>query len=59
MCLEEGFRSLDYTVECIDHHETIDFGGFKSHACVPALVDKYMKKEVLVDKSITHKFGLL
>ncbi|KAE8962900.1 hypothetical protein PR003_g30704, partial [Phytophthora rubi] len=36
-----------------------DFGGFKSHACVPALVDKYMKKEVLVDKSITHKFGLL
>ncbi|KAE8952352.1 hypothetical protein PF002_g33362 [Phytophthora fragariae] len=23
MCLEEGFRSLDYTVECIDHHETM------------------------------------
>ncbi|GLD92990.1 hypothetical protein PINS_up001582 [Pythium insidiosum] len=34
------------------------FGGFKSRDGVPALVDKYMSKELKVDEFITHKFTL-
>ncbi|KAG5606121.1 hypothetical protein H5410_027613 [Solanum commersonii] len=34
------------------------FGGFKSRSQVPSLVDKYLKKEIKVDKYITHSMTL-
>lgn len=34
------------------------FGGYKSRDGVPALVEKYMNKELKIDEFITHKFDL-
>ena len=34
------------------------FGGYKSRDSVPMLVDRYLKKELMVDEFITHNMGL-
>ena len=34
------------------------FGGYKSRDGVPALVEKYMQKDIKVDEFVTHKFPL-
>lgn len=34
------------------------FGGYKSHQSVPELVEKYLKKEFMVDEFITHNMNL-
>ena len=34
------------------------FGGWKSRDQVPGLVEKYLKKELMVDEFITHRMGL-
>ena len=34
------------------------FGGWKSRDQVPGLVEKYLRKELMVDEFITHRMGL-